>query len=84
MIPPGLAFVSVGARAREAAAASKTPRFYFDFARMLKSHEAGDTPFTPAISLVRALLVTLERMKAEGWRRCGRGTPATGRPRARP
>jgi aspartate aminotransferase-like enzyme len=66
MIPPGLAFVSVGPRAREAAAACKTPRFYFDFARMLKSHEAGDTPFTPAISLVRALLVTLDRMKGEG------------------
>jgi len=66
MIPPGLAFVSVGPRAREAAAASKSPRFYFDFGRMLKSLEAGDTPFTPAISLVRALEATLERMRAEG------------------
>ncbi|MBI5837447.1 MAG: alanine--glyoxylate aminotransferase family protein [Candidatus Eisenbacteria bacterium] len=81
MIAPGLAFLSVSARARETAAKCPTPRFYFDFARNLKACESGDTAFTPPISLVRSLLVTLDRMRAEGieniWARHARNAAAT-------
>ena len=80
MIAPGLGFISVSARARKMAAESRTPRFYFDLNRALKTHEAGDTAFTPAISLVRALLVTLDGMRAEGiekiWARHARNAEA--------
>ena len=67
MMAPGLGFVSVSARARAIAAASRTPRFYFDFNKALKSWDAGgDTPFTPAISLVRSLVVAIELIEEEG------------------
>ena len=81
MMAPGLGFVSVSERARKLAAECRTPRFYFDFNRALKSVVDGDTPFTPAISLVRSLLATLGLIRAEGlenvWLRHARNAAAT-------
>jgi aspartate aminotransferase-like enzyme len=42
------------------------PRYYFDWARMQKALEAGSTPFTPAVSLVAALDVSLGLILEEG------------------
>lgn len=73
MIPPGLAFVALSQRAREAMKRSTLPRFYFDLRRVLQSLENNDTPFTPAVSLIVGLDVALEMLKKEGienvWRR---------------
>ena len=73
MIPPGLAFVALSARAMEMVKTSKTPRFYFDLGKALASHEKADTPWTPAVSLIVGLDVALEMIKAEGienvWKR---------------
>jgi aspartate aminotransferase-like enzyme len=54
-LPPGLAFVSLSARAWERAEAAKAPRFYFDLRRERKAQGGGESAFTPAISLVVAL-----------------------------
>jgi serine---pyruvate transaminase len=60
MSPAGLAAVSVSPAALEAARTVTSPRFYFDWQRMLETHAKQDTPFSPAISLVLGLDVALD------------------------
>jgi aspartate aminotransferase-like enzyme len=60
MSPAGLAAVSVSPAALEAARTVTSPRFYFDWQRMLEAHAKHDTPFSPAISLVLGLDVALD------------------------
>jgi|SRR5579872_6304402 len=64
--PPGLAFVAVSARAWDAIAKAKTPRFYFDFTKAREFGADGQTPWTPPVSQVFALDVALDRYHAEG------------------
>jgi aspartate aminotransferase-like enzyme len=54
-LPPGLAFVAVGAKAWERIESSRSPRFYFDLRRERKAQEGGESAYTPAISHVAAL-----------------------------
>ena len=66
MAPPGLAMVSVSQEAWKAHANARMPRFYWDFARAKNYLEKGQTPWTPAISTVYALSVSLGMMMKEG------------------
>lgn len=66
MVPPGLAMVSVSQAAWRAHAEAKIPRFYWDLTRAKKYLEKGETPWTPAVSIVFALSVALEMMLKEG------------------
>ena len=68
MAPPGLAFASPNAAALKRAAASPGRRFYFDWGRTLTGQQKDppDSPFTPAVGLVRALDVALGLIAAEG------------------
>jgi aspartate aminotransferase-like enzyme len=66
MIPPGLAFVALSARAIEAAEKSTMPRFYLDLRRAVQSHARDDTPWTPAISLIIGADVALKMIRKEG------------------
>jgi aspartate aminotransferase-like enzyme len=66
MAPPGLAMVSMSEEAWRAQAKAKMPRFYWDFAKAKSYLERGQTPWTPAITTVFALSVSLEMMLAEG------------------
>jgi aspartate aminotransferase-like enzyme len=59
-LPPGLAFVSVSARAWERIEGASAPRFYFDLRRERKVQVNGETGFTPAISHLVALKAALE------------------------
>lgn len=65
-LPPGLAFVSMSARAWAAAERAKAPRFYFDLARERKAQAAGESAFTPAISTVVALREALRFVESNG------------------
>ena len=65
-LPPGLAFVSVSARAWERIESSKTPRFYFDLRRERKAQQGGESAFTPAISNVVALKASLDFVASLG------------------
>jgi aspartate aminotransferase-like enzyme len=67
MVPPGLAFVALSARAWEAVERAKLPRFYFDFKRERKGVAEKSTAWTPAISLINGLRAALAMMRAEGW-----------------
>ena len=66
MAPPGLAMVSVSQKAWQAHENAKMPRFYWDFAKAKSYLEKGQTPWTPAVSTVFALSVSLEMMLNEG------------------
>lgn len=66
MIPPGLAFIAVSPRVWEAVEACASPRYYLDLGLMKKNWEKRTTPFTAAVSLIRALHKALEMMFEEG------------------
>ena len=66
MAPPGLAMVSVSQEAWQANSRAKMPRFYWDFAQAKNYLEREQTPWTPAITTVFALSVSLEMMLREG------------------
>jgi aspartate aminotransferase-like enzyme len=77
MLPPGLAFVSVSEKAWQRIDRNTGSRnFYFNLKKYRDSLKQGDTPFTPANSLLRALRVSLKKIRAEGienaWRRHAR------------
>ena len=66
MLPPGLGFVALSDRAWAKAEQNKSPKdFYFDLRKYKKSIADGDTPFTPANTLVEALRVSLRMIKDE-------------------
>ena len=73
MVAPGLVFVSVSARAWEAAATARMPKFYFDLVAHKTSAESGQTPWTPAVAVMFQLDVALNLLEQEGqaeiWRR---------------
>lgn len=73
MVAPGLSLVSVSPRAWEAAATAKMPRFYFDLLAHKTSAESGQTPWTPAVSVMFQLDVALSLIEQEGleaiWKR---------------
>jgi aspartate aminotransferase-like enzyme len=66
MIPPGLGFVCLSPRAWDLVKASKLPKFYWNLAKAKSALEAGDTPFTPAISLVLAARAAMLLLAKEG------------------
>jgi len=65
-LPPGLAFVSMSAKAWAAAESAKAPRFYFDLVRERKAQAGGESAFTPAISSVVALRAALALVESMG------------------
>ena len=66
MIPPGLGFICMSPRAWERVKESKLPKFYWNLAKAKTVLEAGDTPFTPAISLVLAARAAMLLLQKEG------------------
>lgn len=73
MLPPGLGFASVSKKAEALMAASKSPKYYLDLRRYLKSLKDSDVPFTPAVNLIysldKALDMILEVGPEETWAR---------------
>ena len=70
MCPPGLAFASVSDRALALAADARARgarAYYFDWERTLKGQrkDPPDSPFTPAVTLIRALDVALDMIEQE-------------------
>lgn len=66
MIPPGLAFISVGDKAREFMAKAALPRYYVDLRLYEKASRDNDTPFTPALTLIYGLDEALKRVEHVG------------------
>ena len=66
MVPPGLAFASVSPEAWQSFDKAKMPRFYWDFGKAKSYLEKGENPWTPAISIVYGLSVSLKILLREG------------------
>jgi aspartate aminotransferase-like enzyme len=65
MLPPGLGFISVSAKAWKLVESSKCPRYYFDLIKAKKALDKTDTAYTPAITLIIALNEALRIMKQD-------------------
>jgi aspartate aminotransferase-like enzyme len=68
MIPPGLGYIAVSPRTWDVVEACTSPRYYLDLRSMKKKWAGGEhqTPFTAAVSLVRAQKKALDMMLEEG------------------
>jgi aspartate aminotransferase-like enzyme len=66
MIPPGLAFMTIGPKAWALADSAKAPRFYFDLKREKKNALSGESAWTPNIALLLALAEALKYIKSVG------------------
>ncbi len=67
MLPPGLALISVSAKAQALIEATENRRaYYFDLVKAMKSAAKDDTPYTPALTLVIGLNEALKMIEEEG------------------
>src|SRR4051812_28814293 len=66
MIPPGLAFLSIGPKAWKLAEKATLPHYYFDFKKEKKNADKGESSWTPATSLILALGEALKYVKRIG------------------
>lgn len=66
MLPPGLGFIALSARAWKRVGSARLPRFYFDLERERKSQADDTTAYTPAVSLVFGLEAVLGVLEREG------------------
>ncbi|HUS04727.1 MAG TPA: alanine--glyoxylate aminotransferase family protein [Bryobacteraceae bacterium] len=66
MIPPGLAFMAVSAKAWALGESSNLPRYYFNLKKEKKNAAAGESSWTPATSLIIALGEALKYIKSIG------------------
>jgi aspartate aminotransferase-like enzyme len=66
MCPPGIAFLALSSKAWKACERAKCPRYYWDLRKYRQWAEKFETPFTPAVSTLRALAKGLELMMEEG------------------
>lgn len=65
-LPPGLSFAAASDRAMKKAETVSNRGWYFDLVLMEKHRLKDSTPMTPAMSLIYALDVQLDRILAEG------------------
>jgi len=66
MLPPGLSFHAIGAKALEAAKTATLPNAYWDWGPMLENNKSGFFPFTPATNLLYGLRAALDMLFEEG------------------
>ena len=72
---PGIAIAAVGERGWSAYETARMPRFYWDFTQAREWAGKGQTPWTPAVSVLYGLRVGVRRLLEEGrertWARHG-------------
>ncbi|MDF0603608.1 aminotransferase class V-fold PLP-dependent enzyme [Psychromarinibacter sp. C21-152] len=66
MLPPGLSFNAVSAKALEAARHAALPRAYWDWDAVIEANEGGVFPYTPATNLLYGLAEALDMLAEEG------------------
>jgi len=66
MLPPGLSFTAISAKAIAASKTAKLPRAYFGWDDMLTTNETGFFPYTPATSLLYGLAEAIDMLHEEG------------------
>jgi alanine-glyoxylate transaminase/serine-glyoxylate transaminase/serine-pyruvate transaminase len=66
MLPPGLSFNAVSAKALQAAETAKLPRSYWDWRPMLEANKTGYFPYTPGTNLLFGLQAAVQMLLEEG------------------
>lgn len=66
MVPPGLAGICISPRAWEAMEKCTNSRYYFDLKMAKKFYNDGQTPFTPALSVLFGMQESLKMLQEEG------------------
>jgi aspartate aminotransferase-like enzyme len=66
MASPGIAIAALSERGWQATATATMPRVYWDFSEARQFAAKGQTPWTPAVSVLFGLRVGVERLIAEG------------------
>jgi alanine-glyoxylate transaminase/serine-glyoxylate transaminase/serine-pyruvate transaminase len=66
MLPPGLGFNAVSAKALAASKTSRMPRSYWDWTEMLKPNASGFFPYTPSTNLLYGLREAISMLREEG------------------
>jgi alanine-glyoxylate transaminase/serine-glyoxylate transaminase/serine-pyruvate transaminase len=66
MLPPGLSFTAVSAKALAATERAELPRSYFDWREMLRPNAQGFFPFTPSTNLLYGLKEAIDMLHEEG------------------
>ncbi|HEY1506150.1 MAG TPA: aminotransferase class V-fold PLP-dependent enzyme [Stellaceae bacterium] len=66
MLPPGLGYNAISAKALEAHKKAKLPRAYFEWDPMVDANATGSYPYTPAISMFLASKESIAMMEEEG------------------
>ena len=66
MLPPGLSFNAISAKARAAHARAGLQRSYWDWSAMLAANASGFFPFTPATNLLYGLREAVAMLMEEG------------------
>lgn len=66
MVPPGLSFVALGPAALARLDQVTTGRYYLDLRAYRKAAAVGESPYTPAVTLVFALQEALAMLAEEG------------------
>ncbi len=66
MLPPGLSFNAISAKAQKAAKSARLARSYWDWDEMLKANESGYFPYTPATNLLYGLREAILMLLEEG------------------
>jgi alanine-glyoxylate transaminase / serine-glyoxylate transaminase / serine-pyruvate transaminase len=66
MLPAGLAIMAASAKAMALTKSARMRRAYFDFDTMADANAAGSFPYTPPVSMLRGLRVSLDRLLSEG------------------
>ena len=66
MASPGIAIAGIGERAWTATRTARMPRFYWDFQEARSWGAKGQTPWTPAVSVLYGLRVGVAALEAEG------------------
>ena len=63
---PGISIIVLGNKALERVESSETKTMYFDLKEALKNAERGQTPFTPAVGILRQINARLRQIKKDG------------------
>jgi len=66
MLPPGLSFNAVSAKAIKVAETAGSPRSFWDWKPMIASNATGYFPYTPATNMLYALDTALDMLFEEG------------------
>ena len=64
--PPGISIIILAPRAVDRVKKAKVKSMYFDLANVLKNMERGQTPFTPAVGILRQINTRLKEIEAAG------------------